>query len=123
MAPGMAVDARHDVALLLAAGVAGVVWIVTLLYRREGRALHPLSRWSLIGLRLLVLLGVLTMLLEPVLVFRKTEFVPSNLIVLSDASDSMDLRDAFVDPQRAAATATALKLKGGVNRTPTAFQT
>ena len=36
------------------------------------------------------------MLLEPVLIFEKTEYVQSNLIVLSDDSQSMDLRDAYV---------------------------
>ena len=104
---------RHDVALLLALGTAAVVWVVALLYRREAGSVHPLVRWSLVGLRLLALAGVLVMLLEPVLVFRKTEYVPSNLIVLSDVSDSMGLSDAYGDTQRASAAAAALQLKGG----------
>ena len=70
-------------------------------------------RLSLGALRMLVLLGVLGMLLEPVLVFSKTEYVPSNLLVLLDQSASMDLRDAYVDQQRAAQIAESLKLPGG----------
>src|SRR5204863_521766 len=82
------------------------------LYRREGSGLHLLSRWSRIGLRMIVLLGVLVMLLETVLIFSKTEYVPSVLIVLSDGSESMSLRDAYVDLHRATATAAATKLAG-----------
>ncbi len=103
---------HHDLGLLLAACAALAVWMVIAVYRKEGSALHPLSRWSLIGLRLLLLAGVLVMLLEPVLVFRKTEFVPSNLLILSDTSGSMDLQDAYVDVAQAARISTALKLNG-----------
>ena len=52
------------------------------------------------------------MLLEPVLIFDKTEYVPSNLIILTDNSESMDLRDAYADQSVAAQTAKALKLAG-----------
>jgi hypothetical protein len=104
---------RHDVALLLAATAAAVVWVVIFLYRREGKNVHPVARWSLVALRLMVLAGVLVMLLEPVIVFQKTEYVPSNLIVLSDQSDSMGLNDAYTDVGSAAAAASALKLAGG----------
>jgi hypothetical protein len=101
---------KHDMALLLAAGVAIVAYLVTAVYRQEGKSLHLLSRWSLIGLRLLTLAGVLVMLLEPVLVFSKTDYVPSNLIVLSDVSGSMDLQDAYVDPAQVSAITAALKI-------------
>ena len=101
---------KHDMALLLATCIALVAWMVVIVYRREGKSLHLLSRWSLIGLRLIVLGGVLTMLLEPVLVFSKTEYVPSNLIVLSDVSGSMDLQDSYVDPQQVKGITSALKL-------------
>ena len=103
---------KHDMALLLAACVVLVAFFVAAVYRREGAAMHPLSRWSLIGLRLLVLTGVLVMLLEPVLVFRKSEEVPSNLLILSDVSGSMDLQDAYTDAPQAAAITAALKLTG-----------
>ncbi len=101
---------RHDMALLLAAAVLIVACMVAMVYRREGKSLHRLSRWSLVGLRLIVLGGVLVMLLEPVVVFSKTEYVPSNLIVLSDVSGSMDLQDAYSNPKQIAAITAALKI-------------
>ena len=57
-----------------------------------------------------VLLGVLAMLLEPVMVFNKTEMVPSNLLILTDRSESMELRDAYVDSSHATNLVSALKL-------------
>jgi hypothetical protein len=102
---------RHDLALLLVAGAAIAAWMVWFVYRRDGKSLHPLSRWSLIGLRLLVLAGVLVMLLEPVLVFSKTDHVPSNLIILSDVSGSMDLQDSYTDSHQISAITSALKIK------------
>ncbi len=107
---------RHDAGLLGAIGVAAAVLLIWYLYRREGRSLHLLTRASLAFLRLIVIGGVVAMLLEPVLVFNKTEYVPSNLIVLSDASDSMEIRDAYPDAQQATALAAALKLPGGVEQ-------
>jgi hypothetical protein len=101
---------KHDMALLMSACIALVAWMVMAVYRREGKSLHLLSRWSLIGLRLIVLGGVLVMLLEPVLVFSKTDYVPSNLIVLSDVSGSMDLQDAYLDPHQITAITSSLKL-------------
>src|SRR5688572_16118593 len=83
-------------ALLLAVPLA--VWGVLWLYRREGRSLALPVRVMLGTLRMIVLVGVVAMLLEPVLVFTKQEFVPSNLLVLTDRSSSMDLRDAYADP-------------------------
>src|SRR4051794_39474965 len=73
---------RHDWALVLlvlvcAAG-AGIVY----LYRREGKMLSVGARVGLAGLRIVALLGVLAMLLEPALVFVKREMIPSRLLVL-----------------------------------------
>src|SRR5436190_1786087 len=106
---------KHDKLLILLAGVALATWGVLWLYRREGRSLSIGVRWSLAGLRMVVLLGILAMLLEPAIVFSKQEFVPSNLLVLQDRSDSMELRDAYVDQNRAAHLAEVLKLPGGAN--------
>src|ERR671912_366777 len=86
-------------ALLIAIPLAA--WGVLYLYRREGRNLALPVRVMLGTLRMIVLLGILAMLLEPVLVFTKQEFVPSSLIVLTDRSSSMDLRDAYTDPAAA----------------------
>ena len=65
------------------------------LYQRDGRGLTPRIRSVLVGLRWLALMGLVAMLLEPMLVTEKTDHLPTNLLVLSDASTSMDLKDAY----------------------------
>jgi hypothetical protein len=106
---------RHDAALIaIVAAVLGG-WLILWLYRREGRGLAWGHRLGLATLRGLALLGVVVMLLEPGIVFRTTEWVPSNLIVLTDASDSMHLRDAYADEAGAARVAETLKLPGGID--------
>src|SRR3954470_14874545 len=101
---------KHGWAVLLLAAVPLAAWGVMLLYRREGRTLSLPVRVMLSTLRMLVLLGILAMLLEPVLVFQKQEFVPSNLLVLTDRSSSMDLRDAYADAAAADRITKSLKL-------------
>src|SRR3954469_3115770 len=101
---------RHGWAVLLLAAVPLAAWGVMLLYRREGRTLSLPVRVMLGTLRMIVLLGILAMLLEPVLVFQKQEFVPSSLIVLTDRSSSMDLRDAYAETAAAERITKALKL-------------
>src|SRR3954465_15805254 len=70
---------KHDklFVLILAAAFAtyGVYW----LYRREGRGLSRPIRVMFVVLRMVAILGVVVMLLEPVVVFEKSEFVPSTL--------------------------------------------
>jgi hypothetical protein len=101
---------HHDrlLLLMLAVGVAviGVLW----LYKREGRNLSVKVRVVLSSLRMIALLGVLAMLLEPVLVFSMKEMVPSNLLVLFDRSQSMQLRDAYANQAHASAIAESLHL-------------
>src|SRR5581483_8218788 len=92
---------RHDRMLMMLVGIGLSVWLVIFLYRSEGRNLNFLTRAGLTALRMTVLLGVLAMLLEPVMVFSKQEMVPSNLLILTDRSESMELRDAYVDQNRA----------------------
>ena len=92
-----------DRALMLALVAAVVVWMVFVVYRREGKQLRRVSRWGLVALRLTALVGVLIMLLEPVLVFSKTEYIPSTLILLVDSSESMGLHDSYADPHEASA--------------------
>jgi hypothetical protein len=101
---------KHGGALLLLAAVVLGVWGVLYLYRREGRNLPLPIRVMLSTLRMVVLGGVLAMLLEPVLVFTKQEFVPSNLLVLSDRSSSMNLQDAYSDTGTADRLSKSLKL-------------
>lgn len=106
---------RGDWTLAILFFIAAATWGVLWLYRREGRNLALPVRVMLTTLRMLALLGLVAMLLEPVIVFTKQEFVPSNLLVLLDRSESMDLRDAYVDAPRAERTATALALPGGAD--------
>src|SRR5204862_2815635 len=106
---------KHDRLLVLIVAIAFAAWGVLWLYRREGRGLSLPIRWSLATLRMVLLLGILAMLLGPVIVFSKQEFVPSNLLVLDDRSESMELRDAYVDPARANRLAEILKLPNGIN--------
>ncbi len=113
---------KHDLALLAFAAIGLMVWMVIAVYRWEGKTLRPLSRWGLVAIRLVVLTGVLVMLLEPVLVFRKTDEVPSNLIVLRDASGSMDLQDAYTNTAQVSAINTALNLTGDQLQTKTRRQ-
>src|SRR5256885_5130338 len=101
---------RHDRKLMMLVGIGLSIWLVMFLYRREGRNVKFATRAGLTALRMTVLLGVLAMLLEPVMVFSKKEMVPSNLLVLTDRSESMELRDAYVDKTRAANLTTLLKL-------------
>ena len=106
---------KRDAGLVAAVAAVAVVGLVYLVYRRDGRGVHPAVRWTLFGLRLVVLAAAVVMLLEPVLVFSQTEHVPSTLIVLTDASDSMGLHDAFADTARATAIARDLHLGGGAD--------
>jgi hypothetical protein len=104
---------RHDRLFLLILAAAAVVWGVMYLYRKEGRGLDLLVRASLSALRLVAIAGVVIMLLEPVVVFTKTEYVPSTILVLRDGSESMDLKDAYASDPYAQALAQSLKLEGG----------
>src|SRR5689334_18429908 len=104
---------RHDVLLLALAVVCAGIWGVWWLYKRDGRTISTRVRIMLAALRVGVLACILLMLLEPVLVFSRNEYVPSTLVVLKDISDSMGLRDAWTDNVQAERVATALNLPGG----------
>ena len=104
---------RGDWTLAILFAIAAATWGVMWLYRREGRNLVLPVRVMLTTLRMLALLGLVVMLLEPVIVFTKQEYVPSNLLVLVDRSQSMDLRDAWVEQPRAERVAAALRIEGG----------
>src|SRR5688572_2507746 len=101
---------KHGWALVLLCAIPLAAWGILYLYRREGRNLAFPTRVMLGTLRMVVLLGILAMLLEPVLVFTREEFIPSNLIVLTDRSSSMDLRDAYTDVASADRLSKGLKL-------------
>jgi hypothetical protein len=103
---------QHDRALLVLASLIVGVILILWLYQREGRGVGLAPRIGLASLRGVALLGVVAMLLEPVVVFSRREWAPSNLLVLRDDSQSMDIRDAYVDTAAAARIAEALKLQG-----------
>ena len=86
-----------DRALIVLALLAASAWGVWWLYRREASKLMPAVRWLLVGVRVLIILGVVVMLMEPVVVLSRTERVPSNLLVLVDTSESMGLTDTWDD--------------------------
>ena len=63
-------------------------------YLRLNRPLSQRFRALLIGLRILAAFVLLICLLEPVLIERKDITPPTNLLVLADTSQSMQLKDA-----------------------------
>ena len=72
----------------------------------------------LVGLRVLTLLAVAAMLVEPVLVFARRETVRSHLAVILDDSESMTFSDPYTDDSRAVEIAAALRLTSEGGRSP-----
>src|SRR5947209_12242601 len=105
---------KHDKLFLLLLVAAAATFGVMHLYRRENRNLSFPIRAMFATLRLLVLAGIVAILLEPVVVFTKTEYVPSTILVLRDASDSMSLKDAYASEPYAQRMSQVLSLPGGV---------
>jgi len=101
---------RQGFALLVVVGVLLAAGLIVYLYRREGKTLSRRARMWLGGMRMAAMLGVLVMLLEPAIVFVKREEVPSQLVVLVDESESMDLKDAYADGAGGQKIADALKM-------------
>jgi hypothetical protein len=102
----------HDLLFLILLGVVAGAWGVTYLYRLEKRNLSRRMRIFFSCLRMLVLGGVVVMLLEPVIVFTRTDYTPSTILVLRDRSDSMGLKDAYANQSFASRIVSALNLKG-----------
>src|SRR5262245_35295475 len=94
---------------VLVLAVVGLWW----LYRREAAHVSPAMRATLLGLRLCALGLAVVMLLEPIIVLSREEFVPSHVIVLADASPSMTLRDAWRDDAAAARVAEHFRVDKG----------
>jgi hypothetical protein len=106
---------KGDRMLLLLAVVVLAVGGLWWLYRREAAHISPAMRAMLLGLRLCALGLAVVMLLEPIIVLSREEFVPSNVIVLADASPSMALRDAWRDEAAAARVAEHFRVDKGVD--------
>jgi hypothetical protein len=101
----------HWIIALICAAAA--LWGVFFLYRREAAALGRRTRIGLSILRIVVIASLGLILLEPVLVIHSTEWKPSNLIVLADASASMGLHDSYENKAVAERYAETLSLENG----------
>ena len=112
-----ALPAGVGVAALVLAAV-GLPLFVWWLYRRERRDLSQGRRALLVGLRVLTLLAVAVMLVEPVLVSVRRETIKSRLALVLDDSESMKFSDPFSDDSRAAEIATALKIPSEGSKPP-----
>src|SRR4051794_1609574 len=84
--------------VLAAALLLALIWW---LYRREGRSLSRARRSLLVGLRVLTLLALAAMLVEPVLITSRRETVKSHLMLVLDDSESMKFSDPYTDASRA----------------------
>src|SRR3954453_10603107 len=104
------------IAMILAAVL--VVAVLVWLYRWEGRNLSRSKRALLVGLRVLTLVAVAIMLLEPVLVSTRRETVPSQLPIIVDDSESMRFSDPYTDNSRAVEIAASLKLQSENGKAP-----
>ncbi|KAA0139062.1 VWA domain-containing protein [Gimesia chilikensis] len=91
--------------------VAGGWW----LYQRDARQIPLLRRCLLYSIRIALVLLVIAMLLEPILVLSKEEKIPSHLLVLLDTSQSMSLKDAWQDEERAMEVARSLGMSSDVD--------
>ena len=63
----------------------------------------------LVGFRVLTLLALVTMLIEPVLISSQRETVRSHLALILDDSDSMKFSDPYTDESRAVESRRACK--------------
>jgi hypothetical protein len=105
-------------ALLLAAAVIAVLFLLSRLPRREKQDLSAPRRAWLFALRALVLLTLAVMLIEPLLVSSHRETVRSHLPIIVDDSESMRFSDPYTDETRAVATAAALELQAQGGKSP-----
>jgi hypothetical protein len=109
---------RGGMILLLAAAVLAVLFVLWRLPRREKQDLSAPRRAWLVTLRVLVLLALAAMLVEPVLVSSHRETVRSNLPIIVDDSESMRFSDPHTDETRAVASAAALELEAQGGKSP-----
>ncbi len=86
----------------VALGLAIMASVTTYAYFRLNRPLSQRLRALLISLRILAASVLLFCLLEPVLVERKDITPPTNLLILADTSQSMQLEDVELADQQTA---------------------
>lgn len=90
--------------LLLAVGL--ITAFVFALYRREIETCPPPIRTGLALLRWIVLMILVVMFLRPSVVYRQVNVIKSGIAILRDCSLSFSKKDAYADPDQAAAIAT-----------------
>jgi hypothetical protein len=95
------------VLVVLIPALAVLLWW---LYRLESRDLSRGRRLALVGLRILVLMALAAMLVEPVLITSRRETVRSRLAMVFDDSESMRFADPYTDDSKASSLATSLKI-------------
>ncbi len=103
------------------ASLAAAVALAYLLWRlntRERRELSRARRAVLVALRLLVVGTLAVILMEPVLVTIRRETIKAHLPIIVDDSESMRFSDPYLDDPKAAAVASALKLRSDGKRSP-----
>jgi len=98
-------------ALLIVAGLVGVVWWS---YRKTTRSLSPAWKASLITLRSLVLILLFVCLLRPVVTTEQVVPQETYLAILVDDSQSMSIPDLAGSRTRAAAASDLLYGSGGI---------
>jgi hypothetical protein len=101
--------------------ILGTLLLVALLWRLyqwERRGLSRAKRALLVALRILTLLAVAVMLVEPVLVSSLRESVPSQLLLVIDDSESMKFSDPYTDNSRAVEIAAKMELESAGGRAP-----
>jgi hypothetical protein len=96
------------VALVLAA--IALLFLLWRLYRWERRDLSRRNRALLVGFRVVTLLALATMLVEPVLISSQRETVRSHLAVILDDSESMSFSDPYTDESHAVDVAAGLQI-------------
>ncbi len=104
--------------IILIASAIAIGYLLWRLYRWEGRELSRAKRSLLVSLRMLILLAVAAMLLEPVWVSSIRETVPSHLAIVLDDSESMRYSDPYTDNSRAVALAADMKLESSGGKSP-----
>jgi hypothetical protein len=103
-------------AVAIVAGSVAFLFLVWWLYRIERGDLPPWKRAILSGLRILTLLALAAMLLEPVLISSQRETIKSHLAIVLDDSESMRFSDPYTDESKAVELASRMKLEASGGR-------
>jgi hypothetical protein len=102
-------------AAILVAAIA-FLFLIWWLYRHERPDLAPLKRALLSGLRVLTILALAAMLVEPVLISSQRETIKSHLAIVLDDSESMKFSDPYTDESKAVEIASRMKLEAAGGR-------